>query len=139
MADDRGRDQEPEETHDTADPASVVRSYWERIWLERDLDALEDLVSDPIMRHGPDGTETLTRQQMRQRLAGAFEAICASDVSVHALTADGDTVWMRLTMRGVSLATASALPVAWMGQYRVSGGRIVESWSLHQTGIDWEA
>ena len=132
MADDTGRNQE-------SGAESVVRSYWERIWLERDLDALADLVSDPTVRHGPDGTETLTHQQFRQRLAGAFEAIRASEVSVHALTADGDTVWIRLTMRGVSLASASAILVAWMGQYRVSDGRIVETWSLHQTGIDWEA
>ncbi|MXZ53897.1 MAG: nuclear transport factor 2 family protein [Acidimicrobiaceae bacterium] len=132
MADNAGQDR-------ISNAESVVRSYWERIWLERDLDALQDLVSDPTVRHGPDGTETLTRQQYRQRLAGAFEAIRASDISVHALTADGDTVWIRLTMRGVSLASASPTPVAWMGQYRVSGGRIVEIWSLHQTGIDWEA
>ena len=116
-----------------------MRSYWERIWLERDLDALEDLVSEPIVRHGPDGTETLSRRQLRQRLAGAFEAIRATEVSVHALTADGDTAWIRLTMRGVSLATASAILVAWMGQFRVSGGRITEIWSLHQAGIDWGA
>ncbi len=138
MADDRGRNRKPADGHDSADPESVVRSYWERIWLERDLDALEDLVSEPIVRHGPDGTETLTRRQLRQRLAGAFEAICASEVSVHALSADGDTIWIRLTLRGVSLATASAMLVAWMGQYRVAGGRIAEIWSLHQAGIDWE-
>ena len=138
MADDRGRNRRPDDERHAAEPESVVRSYWERIWLERDLDALEDLVSDPIVRHGPDGTETLTRRQLRQRLAGAFEAIRASEVSVHAVTADGDSVWIRLTLRGVSLATASAIPVAWMGQYRVSGGRIAEIWSLHQAGIDWE-
>jgi hypothetical protein len=131
MADDRGQDH-------TSDAELLVRSYWERIWLERDLDALEDLVSDPIVRHGPGGTETLIRRQFRQRLAGAFEAVRASEVSIDAVTADGDTVWVRLTMRGVSLATAAPILVAWLAQYRVAGGRIAEIWSLHQTGIDWE-
>lgn len=132
MADVRGRDH-------PSDAESVVRRYWERIWLERDLDALESLVSEPIVRHGPDGTETLTRRQLRQRLAGAFEAVRACEVSFDAITTEGATVWARLTLRGVSLATAAPMSLAWMAQYRVEGGLIVELWSLHQAGADWSA
>lgn len=132
MADDTGQDH-------MSDPESVVRRYWERIWLERDLDALESLVSEPIVRHGPDGTETLTRRQLRQRLAGAFDAVRASEVSFDAITTAGATVWVRLTVRGVSLATAAPMSLAWLAQYRVEGGRIVELWGLHQAGADWSA
>ncbi len=132
MADDTGQDH-------MSDPESVVRRYWERIWLERDLDALESLVSEPIVRHGPDGTETLTRRQLRQRLAGAFDAVRASEVSFDAITTEGATVWVRLTVRGVSLATAAPMSLAWLAQYRVEGGRIVELWGLHQAGADWSA
>ena len=53
---------------------SVVRAYWERVWLERDLDALEDLVTDPVVRHTAEGTHSLTRREYRRRLADAFEA-----------------------------------------------------------------
>ena len=116
---------------------SVVRGYWDRIWLERDLDALDDLVADPVVRHTAEGTEVLTRQELRRRLAGAFEAVRASEASIEALTADGDAVWVRLTLRGVSLATAAPMTLAWMAQYRVEGGRIAELWALHQPGVDW--
>lgn len=139
MSDDSGHDPLPANGHDPTDPESVVRAYWKRVWLERDLDALDDVVADRIVRHTAEGTEALTRQQLSQRLAGAFEAIRATEVDVHALSTDGDTVWIRLTLRGVSLATAAPILVAWIGQYRVAGGRIAEIWSLHQTGIDWEA
>ena len=132
MADDRGRD-------NPSDAESVVRRYWERIWLERDLDALESLVAEPIVRHGPDGTETLTRRQLRQRLASAFDAVRASEVSFDAITTEGADVWVRLTVRGVSLATAAPMSLAWLAQYRVEGGRIVELWGLHQAGADWSA
>ncbi|MDE0666886.1 MAG: nuclear transport factor 2 family protein [Acidimicrobiaceae bacterium] len=130
MADDTGQDH-------MSDAESVVRRYWERIWLERDLDALEGLVSEPVVRHGPDGTETLTRPQLRQRLASAFEAVRACELSFDAITTEGATVWVRLTVRGVSLATAAPMSLAWLAQYRVEGGRIVELWGLHQAGADW--
>ncbi|MYB02843.1 MAG: nuclear transport factor 2 family protein [Acidimicrobiaceae bacterium] len=132
MADDTGQDH-------MSGAESVVRRYWERIWLERDLDALESLVSEPIVRHGPDGTETLTRRQLRQRLASAFDTVRASEVSFDAVTTEGATVWVRLTVRGVSLATAAPMSLAWLAQYRVEGGRIVELWGLHQASADWSA
>lgn len=122
-----------------ASPESVVRSYWERVWLERDLDALDDLISDPVVRHTAEGTQTLTRQQMRLRLVGAFETVRATEVSIDAICADGATVWIRLTVRGVSLATAAPMSLAWLAQYRIEGGRIAELWALHQPGAEWSA
>lgn len=143
MADD-GRDREPTDGkpadgHAPTAAESAVRGYWERVWLERDLDALEDLVADEVVRHTVEGTARLTRAELRSRLAGAFDAVRASEVSIDALTAEGDTVWVRLTMRGVSLATAAPMSLVWMAQYRTAGGRIAELWALHQAGADWSA
>ena len=137
MAGDTGNDQAAS-TPETA-PESVVRAYWERVWLERDLDALEDLVTDPVVRHTAEGTQSLTRGEYRRRLADAFEAVRATDVSIDSITADGPLAWVRLTLRGVSLATAAPMSLAWLGQYRVEDGRIVELWALHQPGADWSS
>lgn len=123
----------------SASAESVVRAYWERIWLERDLDALEDLITDPVVRHTAEGTQYLTRHEYRRQLADAFEAVRATEVSIDAITAVGSAVWIRLTMRGVSLATAAPMSLAWLSQYRVEGGRIAELWALHQPGADWSA
>ena len=122
-----------------ASAESVVRAYWERVWLEQDLDALEDLVTDPVVRHTAEGTQSLTRHEYRRRLADAFEAVRATEVSIDSVTADGLTVWIRLTLRGVSLATAAPMSLAWLGQYRIEGGLIAELWALHQPGTDWSA
>ena len=139
MADDGGHDPRPPGGPGSADPETVVRAYWHRVWLERDLAAFDDLVAGVVVRHGIEGTETLTREQLRQRLADAHETVRASEVSVDAATADGATVWIRVTLRGVSLATSAPLAVAWLAQYRVEDGRIAEIWSLHQAGLDWGA
>ena len=122
-----------------ASAESVVRAYWERVWLERDLDALDHLISDPVVRHTAEGTQSLTRQEMRRLLAGAFETVRATEVSIDAITADGPTVWIRLTLRGVSLATAAPMSLVWLAQYRIEGQRIAELWALHQPGTDWSA
>ncbi len=126
------------DTADTAaDPETIVRGYWERIWLSGDLDALEDLVADPVTRHTAEGTHTLTRAELRRRLAGAFEALRACEVAIDALVTDGATVWVRLTLRCVSLANAAPTTLAWIAQYRIADGRIAEIWGLHQAGLDW--
>ncbi len=122
-----------------ASAEAVVRAYWERVWLERDLDALEDLVADPVVRHTAEGTQSLTHRELRRRLADAFETVRATEVSIDAITADGPTVWIRLTLRGVSLATAAPMSLVWLAQYRIEGQRIAELWALHQPGTDWSA
>ncbi len=139
MTDEHRPEQTPGTAQDPGAVETVVRSYWERIWLLRDLAALEDLVADPVVRHTAEGTQTLTRSELRRRLCGAFEAVRASEVSIDALAVDGQTAWVRLTVRGVSLATSAPTTLAWIAQYRVAGGRIAEIWGLHQAGVDWHA
>lgn len=133
----RAGDQRGDAEGASADAESVVRAYWDRVWLQRDLDALADLVADPVVRHTNEGTQSLTRRELRRRLAGAFEAVRACEVSLDAITADGAMVWLRLTLRGVSLASAAPMSLAWLAQYRVEHGRIAELWALHQVGVDW--
>ena len=118
---------------------SVVRAYWERIWLERNLDALEQLVADPLVRHTAEGTQRLTHREFRLRLACAFETNRTTEVNFDAVCAVGPAVWVRLTVRGVSLATAAPMSLAWIAQYRIEQGRIAELWALHQPGTDWLA
>ena len=137
MAGDTGDDHAASTPETSAE--SVVRAYWERVWLERDLDSLEHLVADPLVRHTAEGTRSLTRREFRLLLADAFEMVRATDVSIHASAASGSSVWLRLTLRGVSLATAAPMSLAWLAQYRIEDGRIAELWALHQPGADWSA
>lgn len=118
-------------------PESTVHDYWERVWLDRDLDALRELICDPIVRHTAEGTQVLTRAEFRSRLAAGLSAVRINEVRIDSITETGDTVWARLTLRGVSLASMAPLNVMWLAQYRTDHGRIAETWALHQTGIDW--
>ena len=121
----------------TVSPEEVVRSYWEQIWHRGHLEALEDLVAEPIKRHTLEGSETISRAELRARLIEVRKAVRFNEVVWDALVQSGTSVWVRLTLRGVSLASSSPMTVTWMAQYRVEQGRIAELWALHQPGVDW--
>ena len=121
----------------TTDPAAVVRSYWDRVWIDRDLDALDDLVTDPSIRHTADGTATFTTSELKAHLRDALAAIRTERLTIEALTVDGPDVWFRATVHAVSLATMAPVSLAWLAQYRVQDGRIAEAWALHQVNTDW--
>lgn len=120
-----------------ADAEQLVRTYWQRVWLERDLDALDELVTDPVMRHTLDGSAPLSVAKLKDRLGDALAAVRSEEMSIDALTVDGDTVWLRLTLQSVSMATMTPMPLTYMAQYRIENGRIAEIWQLHQSGLDW--
>ena len=121
----------------TTDPAQVVRDYWQKIWVDNDLDTLDELVVNPTIRHTVDGTHELTPDALRMRITDALRTICGSEVTIDAQTVDGDTVWARITLKGATLATMSPLTLTWMAQYRLEGDKIAEMWALHQSGLDW--
>ncbi len=121
----------------SADPVAIVRAYWDRIFLDRDLDALDTLVTDPSLRHTADGTRRFSRDELRAYLSDVLNAVRATDVTFESISVDGDDVWLRATIRATSLATTAPISIAWLAQYRIEDGRISEAWSLHQSNMDW--
>ncbi len=121
----------------TTDPETIVRKYWDRIFLERDLDALDTLVTDPSIRHTADGTRHFTTPELKAHLRDALCAFRTEELVFEAISVDGPHVWVRATVRAVSLATMTPISFAWLAQYRVDGDRIAEAWALHQTNMEW--
>lgn len=121
----------------TSDPAAIVRSYWDRVFLDRDVSALDDLVTEPSIRHTADGTRRFTRDELKAHLRDALHAFRAERVEFEAISVDEPDVWLRATVHAVSLATMTPVSIAWLAQYRIEGDRIAEAWTLHQTNMDW--
>jgi hypothetical protein len=121
----------------TADPEEVVRSYWDRVWIDRDLDALDDLVTDPSIRHSATGSDTFTTEEFKEHLRDALCAIRTERVVIETISVEGPYVWLRATVHAVSLATMTPIDLAWLAQYRIEDGRIAEAWTLHQAGRSW--
>lgn len=123
----------------STDPLTPVRAYWDRIFLERDLDSLHTIVTDPFTRHTSDGTRRFTVDELRSHLRDAISTFRVEDITFDDIATVGDRVWMRATLHGVSLAAMAPFSITWLAQYRVEHDRIAESWSLHQTNLDWHS
>ena len=96
----------------TSDPSAVVRSYWDRVWIDRDLDALDDLVTDPSIRHTATGTISFSTEELKAHLRDALCAIRTEQLTIEAISVDGPNVWLRATLHTVSLATMTPISFA---------------------------
>ena len=115
----------------------IVLNYWTKVWVERDLSVLGDLHTDPTIRHTLDGTRTLTIAELTRQLTDGLQTIRGENFTLDALTVVGDTAWVRLTLRGISLAAMTPMNYTWIAQYRLEDGKIAETWALHQANLDW--
>lgn len=119
------------------DAEQLIRDYWQKVWVEADLDALSDVVSEPTIRHTADGTHQLSVTALRARIGDALATICGSSVKIDSLAVVDDMVWARITLHGTTLTTMNPLTITWLAQYRIEGDKIAEMWALHQSGLDW--
>lgn len=120
------------------DPVEVVQRWQERGWGEGDLDAVDDLIGDTFTRHSSSGTAVRTRAELKDDLRQYQRALHRPTITVHDRVVDGDRVWTRMTMRGCNLDTGEERTVDALQIHRVEGGVIVEAWSLHASGANWD-
>ncbi len=120
-----------------ADPISVVEQWQARAWGECDLNAVDELVADPVLRHGPSGTQHRSHDELKRDLMSYQRALGKPEIIVHDRIADGDRVWSRVTMRGANMDTGEPRTVHWLQIHRIVDGRIAELWSLYATDVKW--
>ena len=120
-------------------PEEVVRNYWMHVWVDRDLSVLGDYYTDPTIRHTIEGSQTMSVADLAKQLSNGLRAIRGEGFSIDALTVVDEVAWVRLTLRGISLAVMTPMTYTWLAQYRIEDGKIAETWALHQAGIDWTA
>lgn len=116
---------------------SLVRRYWDGVWRDRDLSVLEDLLTDPYVRHSSAGTSVLRHEDVKREIAASWELLHGATTTIDDQAFAGDRVWTRATMRGVNLQTGEASVLTWLIVHRVEGDRFAESWSASLYGVDW--
>jgi hypothetical protein len=114
-----------------------MRSWWERVWGDGDVDALDDLVADPYVRHTSAGTETLSVHAYKIKLLQYHRVLHKPVTTVYDEALADDRVWNRATSRGVNLETGDVTVVSWFIEHRIAEGRIAESWIATLAGVDW--
>ena len=119
------------------DPIRVVEQWQERAWGQCDLAAVDELTVDPVLRHGPSGTQRRSHEEYKRDLRAYQRALGKPELVIHDRVADGDRVWSRLTMRGANMDTGEPRTLDWLQIHRVENGRIAEIWALYATDVKW--
>jgi ketosteroid isomerase-like protein len=115
-----------------------MRTWWDRVWGQGDLDALDDLLTDPYVRHTSAGSESISPAAYKRKLVQYQRVMHRAVTTVDDEVIDGDKVWTRATSRGVNLETGELAVITWMVIHRIESSRITESWIAALRGVDWE-
>lgn len=119
------------------DPAALVDEWQRRAWADGDLGAVDELLAEPFVRHGLNGTTTRSRSEVKSDVCEFRRAFVHPNLEVHDSAVVGDKVWTRTTLRGADVHSGDTRTVERIQIYRVEGGLIAEVWSLHASGVDW--
>ena len=87
----------------SGDPAAVVRRWLDEVWMAGDLDAVDELVAERYVRHGPSGTVVRDRDALRDDMRQYFRVLHKPVITVDDQAVAGDRVWTRMTIEGVDL------------------------------------
>lgn len=116
---------------------ALVKSLWQKIWIEGDLDQVDELLAPQFVRHTRDGTTTMTPSEYRRHISSVVRTIRGTEVTIAHIASCDDMVFARLNLHGVNLDTSRDVKLTWMTQYRIAGERIAEAWTMHQPDLDW--
>ncbi|MEY4544926.1 MAG: hypothetical protein RL685_1121 [Pseudomonadota bacterium] len=114
-----------------------VRDYIERVWNQKQIDALDELASPHYRRHLGPGQAPLDRSGQKQRLRGLQRALPDVHFAIDDLIAEGDRVVFRVTVTGTHRgemfgvpATGTAVAYTAIDILRFEDGLIVEHWGF---------
>jgi len=116
---------------------AVSDRWWNEVWRDNDLDALDTLLADPFTRHTLTGSETLSAATYKARIAEFQRAISRATTRIDDRAVSGDRVWTRATSVGINRETGERALVTWLIVQRVVEGRIAEQWVATFPGVDW--
>lgn len=116
---------------------AVSQRWWDDIWRDGRLEAVDDLFTEPFLRHTGTGSEPESRVAYKARLAEFQRVLSRAETTIDDRVVDGDRVWTRATSRGINRETGERSLVTWLLVQRIDGGRIAEHWVATLTGVDW--
>ena len=124
---------------DDAALLAVSQRWWDDIWRDGRLEVIDDLFTEPFIRHTGTGTEREGRAAFKGRLSEFQRVMSRAETSIDDRVVSGDQVWTRATSRGVNRETGERSLVTWLIIQRIADGRIAEHWVATFPGVDWTA
>jgi predicted SnoaL-like aldol condensation-catalyzing enzyme len=118
---------------------AISDRWWSEIWRDANIDAADELLADPFVRHSSLGTSVSSRAEYKAMLTEFQRTLCRPETRIDDRVVSGDRVWTRATSRGLNRETGEMAVVTWMLIQRITDGRIAEHWVLTVRGVEWTA
>lgn len=122
-------------TQASRDNERIARQVPEDIATEGNLDLVEEIFADDAVEHGPFGEEVRGSKAIREALESYRKAFPDFSATVEDSVAEGDTVALRVTLRGTHEGefmglepTNKTFEVQNMVFTRMEDGKIAERW-----------
>lgn len=114
-----------------------VREYVERVWNDKDIDALDELATPDYARHLGPTRPSLDRAAQKERLRSLQRSIPDVHFAIDDLITEGDRVVFRVTVTGTHRgemlgfpATGRRVAYSAIDILRFDGDRIAEHWGF---------
>jgi hypothetical protein len=113
-------------------PVHVVRRYLEDIYHRGNVELVRELCADPVTRHEPGATRTLTHQDQIERISADLPQ-WQPHFTAEVLAGDGEFAVLVWTARGRTAdRTLSGIEV-----FQVQDGRITDVWNTSYSTEPW--
>lgn len=122
------------------DAKRIARRVPEEIANEQNFDLVDEVYAEDCVEHGPFGMDAEGRDAVKEQLRTFIDAIPDFEATVEDVVAEGETVAMRVTLRGTHEGelmgiepTGKSFEVQNMVFTRIEDGMIAERWLLPDT------
>lgn len=122
---------------DDAAVLAVSQRWWDEIWRNGNLEVIDELFTEPFVRHTGGGTERQSRAVYECRLSEFQRVLSRAETVIDDRVVDGDKVWTRATSKGINRETGECSIVTWLLIQRIEDGRIAEHWVATFPGVEW--
>lgn len=117
---------------------AVARRFYEEVWNQHDVDALDELTVANAVDHDPMPGLLPGREGWKQQFAMMFIAFPDLHFAVDIVVAEGDKVASRLTVNGTHNGEFMGIPptgkqgtITGVDIFRIVSGKVVERWGSY--------
>ena len=114
------------------------RRWWDQVWGAGDIGLIDQVVTDPYVRHNSAGSRKVSRAELKKDMVQYQRVLHRPTTTIHDHVVSGDKIWLRATSRGANLETGDTSVVTWLVVHRIVDGMLAESWSATLSGISWD-
>ena len=115
----------------------LVQRYMDEVWSQGEVSVIDEIIGDGYVKHWAAYEPTIGKEALKTDVTRLRNSFPDWNERIDAIHASGDMVFVRWTESGTFskdlldvVATNKQVTISGMGWTRISGGKIVEEWTI---------